>query len=75
MEKRYYNAASLEHSLQAFERRYSLESAEFYAAHIRDDSEIVGHIPRWHRHSWASFYREWQQVSSGHGRSRRSGKS
>lgn len=63
VEKRYYTADSLRTMLDSFERRYEFESSLFYEAHYAEDEAAVGHIPRFLRHSWASFYRDWQRLS------------
>jgi hypothetical protein len=55
VEKAYYDAASLERVVLSFERRYGLPSAEFYERHVND--EPLEAIPGFHRHVWASFYR------------------
>ena len=62
MQKRYYNAGSIERVLQTFERGYSLSSADFYAAHV-GDPEAISHIPGVHRQAWAGFYRTWLRLS------------
>jgi hypothetical protein len=64
MEKRYYNAASLERSFLAFERRFQLDSETFLRAHAADDEAIIGAIPLFLRHSWASFYGEWKAMAT-----------
>jgi hypothetical protein len=55
VDKYVYNAASLERLCLKFERAYGMSSEDFYAAHIADD-EL--RIPRFHRHVWASAYRD-----------------
>lgn len=62
MEKRYYNAASLEQSLKAFEGRFAMDSETFIRAH-EIDAESVRPIPRFVRHTWASFYLDWERLS------------
>jgi hypothetical protein len=62
MEKRYYNAESLRRVIDSFEERFHIDSETFYAAHYADDQSIVGRMPRFVRHTWASFYREWQRI-------------
>ena len=64
IEKRYYDAQSLKSIIDSFEKRFEIDSAVFYEAHYADDESVVGGIPAFHRHSWASFYREWRQMSS-----------
>jgi hypothetical protein len=63
VEKNYYNAASIERVLVAFERRYGLTSEEFFAKHL-DDAPLVD-MPGFHRHAWASFYRDFRRLSGG----------
>ena len=62
MERRYYNATSLERALRTLESRYGMSSAEFYAAH-RDDARAVTAMPRRIRNLWASLYRDWRRLS------------
>jgi hypothetical protein len=62
VEKRYYNAKSLRAALDSFEERFGMDSEVFLRAHHADD-ERVREIPRFLRHSWASFYREWRELS------------
>jgi hypothetical protein len=62
MEKRYYNAASLERSLDAFERTFGMTSEAFMRAYEADDAAIE-RIPRFQQHTWASFYVDWQRLS------------
>lgn len=63
MEKRYYNAEVLHRTLIAFEHRYGLESKDFYARYEQSDHEALRAIAGYHRHAWASFYREWRGLS------------
>lgn len=62
MEKRLYNAASIERILQTFERGYSLSSSVFFSEH-RADGPDVQNIPAVHRRAWAGFYRTWLRLS------------
>jgi hypothetical protein len=62
MEKRYYTAQSLRAIIDSFEERFGMDSETFYKAHYADDESVRG-IPRFVRHSWASFYREWRELS------------
>jgi hypothetical protein len=57
MERNVYSAASLERVLASFEEHYGMSSDDFYAAHVAR-SAAVSHISRFHRHTWASFYRD-----------------
>ena len=61
MEKRYYNAESLEHVLRLLERRYAMSSEAFYAAHLAD--EPLPELRGFDRHTWASFYSEHRRLS------------
>jgi hypothetical protein len=61
MEKRYYSAQSLRAIIDFFEERFGIDSDTFYKAHYADDESVRG-IPRFSRHSWASFYREWREL-------------
>jgi hypothetical protein len=64
VEKRYYNAASIERILQTFERGYKIPSAEFYAEHEVDGPNVQS-VPMFHRQAWAGFYRTWLRLSDG----------
>jgi hypothetical protein len=63
MEKVYYDAAGLERVLRGLEERYGLSSGEFAAAHERGDLDVVGSMPGFERHTWSSFYRDWQRLT------------
>jgi hypothetical protein len=56
MKKNYYDASSLELVLTRFEDLYGMTSAEFYV--LVERGEDTPGIPGFHRHSWASFYRD-----------------
>jgi len=60
MEKVYYDAVGLERVLHGLEERHGFSSEAFLDAHRKDDRSIIGSIPRFERHTWASFYREWR---------------
>ena len=60
MEKVYYNAASLERVLLAFERSYGRSSAEVFEAHAAGDP--LSDIPSFQRHVWISFYRDHRRL-------------
>ena len=60
MKKSYYDAASLERVLVAFETRYSMLSADFYEHHLADD--LPETVTGFHRHVWASFYRDAERL-------------
>lgn len=62
MERRYYNASSLERALSSFESHYGMSSGEFNAAH-RTDAPAVAAMPRRIRNLWASLYRDWRRLS------------
>jgi hypothetical protein len=62
MEKRYYDAASIERVLQTFERGYAMSSAVFFQQHGCDGPAVQG-IPGFHRQAWAGFYRTWLRLS------------
>jgi len=65
MDKTYYSAESLRRALGFFEERYGMSSSDFYAAYVDyDESCMAGRgISGFHRHSWASFYRDWRRMS------------
>lgn len=56
MERNYYDASSLARVLRVFEERYGMSSEEFYTSHVSD--EPLEHVSGFHRHTWASFYRD-----------------
>lgn len=56
MERNSYSAASLSRPLAWLERTYGLTSEEFYSAYLAD--EVPARISGFHRHVWASFYRD-----------------
>ena len=64
MKRRYYNAASLERTLRAFERKYGMTSEAFFRAHLADDEAVVS-VPGSHRQAWAGFYRTWLRMTDG----------
>jgi hypothetical protein len=57
MEKRYYNAESLEQALGNLESQFGLTSASFYEKVLA--GEQVDGMPRFHRSVWASLYRDY----------------
>ncbi len=62
MEKHYYDAASLERTLHAFEDGYGRSSADFYRAHLAGEDAIED-MPGFHRQAWAGFYAEWRSLT------------
>jgi hypothetical protein len=62
MDKRVYNAASIERILLTFERGYSISSAKFFAEHAID-GPLIQSVPVFHRQAWAGFYRTWLRLS------------
>lgn len=56
MKKRYYDAASLERVVLWFERQYGMASRDFFE--IQDAKGHVEGVPGFHRHFWASCYRD-----------------
>jgi hypothetical protein len=61
MDKMVHNKTDVSQLLGWFERSYDMSSEDFYAAHVAD-AELG--IPLFHRHVWASFWREFQRVGS-----------
>jgi hypothetical protein len=57
VDKSYYDADSIEPVLRWFENRYEISSEEFYEAHVAD-TPLPDGLEGFHRHCWASFYRE-----------------
>ena len=60
METHYYTPESLSRVVEHFER-VGMTSEEFMEAH-RADAPLEG-IPAFHRHTWASFYRDIHRMS------------
>ena len=56
-----YNSGTLKATLAVYENRFGLSSDDFYAAHV-EDAPLVESIPGYHRHLWASMYRELQML-------------
>jgi hypothetical protein len=63
MDKFYYDAASLERVLLAFERHYEMSSAEFYERY--SSGEELPAISHFNQHAWASFYRDVTRLAGG----------
>jgi hypothetical protein len=59
--KRYYNAESIRRVLASFENRWGMRSEEFYEAHVADAE--LPRMPGFHRHVWASLYRDYRRLS------------
>jgi hypothetical protein len=66
MERNHYDAESLERVLARFEEHYDLTSRDFYAALVGD--EELPPMPGFHRHVWASFYRDVERLRGGFAR-------
>lgn len=49
---------ALQRVLRVFEDNYSLSSADFYRAHMRNESPAADLTP-WHREIWSGTYRQW----------------
>ena len=58
MNNRATDPQSLLRVLGVFERNYNLSSADFYRAHVRDESP-ASDLARWHREIWSGTYRQW----------------
>jgi hypothetical protein len=48
---------ALQRVLVVFERNYHLSSADFYRAHLRDETPAAELSP-WHREVWSGTYRQ-----------------
>lgn len=59
IEKRYYNATTLQDALARYESAYGMTSAEFFEAH-RTDAEALTPIPGFERSVWAGLWQELQ---------------
>lgn len=60
MEKRYYNAESLDRAIREFEREYGMTTAAFYESYSAGN---VLDIPCFAQHVWASFYEDVLRMS------------
>lgn len=60
----FYTADSLERALLALQERYGMTSETFMRAH-RVDAAEVARIPGFHRHTWSSYFLEWQELTHG----------
>lgn len=69
MKKRYYNAASLERDLRAFEECYGLTSDAFYRAH--EKCKAPTRVSMFDRVVWADLYREYRRLREREPASRR----
>jgi hypothetical protein len=63
MDRIYYDAASLERVLLAFERHHEMSSAEFYERY--SSGEELPAISLFNQHAWASFYRDVIRLTGG----------
>ena len=48
----------LQRVLAVFERSYRISSADFYRAHMRNESPAA-EVSSWHREIWSGTYRQW----------------
>jgi hypothetical protein len=62
VEKRVYNASTIQRVLADFEKGYSISSSDFFDAH-RGDGRAIEHVPSVHRQAWAAFYETWLRLS------------
>ena len=62
MEKRFYDASTIQRVLEDLERGYGISSSEFWSAHAGDGMAIK-HVPSVHRQAWAAFYETWLRLS------------
>jgi hypothetical protein len=58
-----YSAESLERALLALQDRYGMDSESFLRAHRADDP-LVRDVPGFLRHTWASYYTEWRELTA-----------
>ena len=56
MDKRYYGAAGLHATLDHLESTHGISSEDFYSKYL--DDTLPRSISGFHRHVWASFYRD-----------------
>jgi hypothetical protein len=58
-----YSAESLERALLTFQQRYEIDSETFLRRHQADDPELGRIMPGFLRHTWASYYAEWRELT------------
>jgi hypothetical protein len=58
-----YGTQSLARALKALESRFSMSSAEFFEAHSRDEPSLDEALTGYLRHTWASYYAEWVELT------------
>jgi flagellar biosynthesis regulator FlaF len=64
MEKRYYDAGSLDRAVRELEREYDMTSEAFYEAYAAG-AELD--IPHFNQHVWASFHEDILRLTDGQG--------
>lgn len=60
----FYSSDSLERALLALQEHYGMDSETFMRAHRLDGAEVA-HIGGFHRHTWSSYFLEWQELTHG----------
>lgn len=68
MNKRHYNAESLDRALREFEGAYSMTTADFYERYCARERLD---IPHFNQHTWASFHEDILRMTDGAGLDRR----
>jgi hypothetical protein len=63
MSRLLYNADSLTSGMREFEKGFGISSAEFYAAYLAEDEEVLAPVPQFERHVWASFCADAERLS------------
>jgi hypothetical protein len=63
IEKRYYNATTLQDALAQYESAYGMTSAKFFEAHCADADLLKG-MSGFQRSVWAGFWRESREFDS-----------
>lgn len=63
MKKTYYNVDRLRQTLVELEERHEKSSGDFYDAYVDYDESRMEGVSGFHRHAWASFYRDWRRMS------------
>jgi hypothetical protein len=64
MEKRHYNAESLDRAVREFEGAYAMTTADFYERYRAGERLDVPHFDQ---HTWASFYEDILRMTDGAG--------
>jgi hypothetical protein len=65
MDRRYYNAESLDRAIREFEAEYGMSTEDVHARYVAGES--IGGLPHFEHHVWASFYEDVLRLTKGAG--------